>query len=910
MYSIFKSDIKDVSNNCYEVRTCSHNGHDYAYCLHNVGQVVKPEIFSKLPISTSKLSGLKYYCNDRRILFNLDAFSFIPGQESLPWGNVFAAVFVPGQYKYQHTVAVDNAGQVYVGDCGWEMANNGGGKNCSYTHVGQDGPQKIKIVTFKDGERSSNNTGVTKGGHKEIRSVYSRKFCMERATEASMRKGADSGQGMREGPVPMESLACGPKNYTLESDCTAFNMVQDTGLEEWLATLTFEKITGKTYSVIESKTVDRAMYDSYSLTGTSSVVHNLSQSRLMVVKNNSVQSCTPGVYKYFPGYFSSYRNDKFSSSDIVQKDLSFILKPVHNFSFQQEFGVMVYDQPFIDINSGARQLMAPDMYTWMVKAHKAVQKSGVPNYVHSRLLIPSGLNIYNWRRYLKGYKYKILCEYLAFGFPLNIDQNKFTFNTDINNHSSACRSLEGVDKYFATEITHKTMVGPLQVSPFERTHYSPLMTRSKPDGGVRVIVDLSWPINNSVNSAIPDDRLDILCAKLRYPTIDNLVERISILGPSARLYKVDLQRAYRNLRVDPRDYPLLGLKWRDATYYDVAIPFGLKQGALGCQFSTDTVTYLMASQRHWVMSYLDDVIGASSPDRANDAFLTLVQLLQNLGLPLNKSKVVAPVSKLTCLGIDVDAKLGILTIPPKKLREIRKLCVTWIGKEVATRNQLQKLLGKLLYINRCIKPARLFSNRMLQLLRQCPIKGCIAISKGFRKNLNWFLSFMEQLNGSVEMHTKNSYTYDIYVDASLQGLGAKLGNMVYAIPILNALKHICTIVHFEALNILVALKCWAKYLTNQKVVFWCDNSAVVNIFTNFKIRDSILMACVRNVWLLAAVYNIDLKVKHIQGVSNVYADILSRWSHYNNQNTLPVRILKTCKWLQPDLNSMIPDFNI
>ena len=143
----------------------------------------------------------------------------------------------------------------------------------------------------------------------------------------------------------------------------------------------------------------------------------------------------------------------------------------------------------------------------------------------STLLIPSGLNIYNWRRYLKEYKYKILCEYLAFGFPLNIDQNKFTFTADINNHSSARRSPEGVDKYFAVEITYKAMVGPLCSSPFERTHYSPLITRNKPDGGVRVIVDLSWPINNSVNSAIPDDKLDILCAKLKYPTIDNLVEK-------------------------------------------------------------------------------------------------------------------------------------------------------------------------------------------------------------------------------------------------------------------------------------------------------------------------------------------------------------------------------------------------
>ena len=85
---------------------------------------------------------------------------------------------------------------------------------------------------------------------------------------------------------------------------------------------------------------------------------------------------------------------------------------------------------------------------------------------------------------------------------------------------------------------------------------------------------------------------------------------------------------------------------------------------------------------------------------------------------------------------------------------------------------------------------------------------------------------------------------------------------------------------------------------------------MVNIFTNFKIRDSILMACACNVWLLSAVYDIELKVKHVKGVCNVYADILSRWCHYSNQNTLPVKIFKTCKWLQPDLNSMVPDFNV
>ena len=43
------------------------------------------------------------------------------------------------------------------------------------------------------------------------------------------------------------------------------------------------------------------------------------------------------------------------------------------------------------------------------------------------------------------------------------------------------------------------MVGPLEEVPFEKLHVSPLMARDKPDGGVRVIVDLSWPLGQSVN---------------------------------------------------------------------------------------------------------------------------------------------------------------------------------------------------------------------------------------------------------------------------------------------------------------------------------------------------------------------------------------------------------------------------
>ena len=38
-----------------------------------------------------------------------------------------------------------------------------------------------------------------------------------------------------------------------------------------------------------------------------------------------------------------------------------------------------------------------------------------------------------------------------------------------------------------------------------------------------------------------------------------------------------------------------------------------------------------------------------------------------------------------------------------------------------------------------------------------------------------------------------------------------------------------------------------------------------------------MATCARNVWLLAAMFNINLIVSHIKGSENTVADILSRW---------------------------------
>ena len=586
------------------------------------------------------------------------------------------------------------------------------------------------------------------------------------------------------------------------------------------------------------------------------------------------------------------------------------LSSVNIDKYVRSFGFMLLEKVEFPQYVGTKQLQADDLIQWVKKANTIVEKSGKFNYQEARIAVPSGLNIRNWRKYLRGYDISILCEYLEFGFPLNIDYKIFRFNTAVKNHESALRNISGVDKYFAEEVALGAMVGPLDKSPFIKTHYSPLMARSKPDGGTRVIVDLSWPTNASVNSCVPSDHFDFIKFQLKYPTIDNLVHKIRILGPSALLYKVDLQRAFRNLRIDPLDYKVLALRWRSKTYLDVAVPFGFSQGASAFQMATDAVTFLMASRHYWVMNYLDDIIGASLPDAASDAFITLTNLLEALGLPVNPKKVAAPTHKITCLGIDVYAREGTLSVPDEKLRKIKKLCLAWQSKNQATRNQLQSLIGHLMHIHKCIRPARLFTNRMLAVLRGAPDKGYVNLNRDFHKDILWFSKFLEHFNGTVKIHPITVVSHQVFVDASLKGLGGYHEGEVYAIPVLLYLENMLSIVHFEAANIVVALRVWAGSFQNRQCIIWCDNFAVVNAFNSHKIRDSFLSACVRTVWLLCAEHNIQLIVKHIKGTNNTYADILSRWYYYSNLNTSSVKFLKSCKWFYPNNSLMIPNFEI
>ena len=302
------------------------------------------------------------------------------------------------------------------------------------------------------------------------------------------------------------------------------------------------------------------------------------------------------------------------------------------------------------------------------------------------------------------------------------------------------------------------------------------MARNKQDGGVRIIVDLSWPIGQSVNSCVAADIYDNIPFTLKYPTVDQVVQKIQEYGPTCLLYKVDLQRAFCNLKVDPLYYPLFCLCWRNDTFIDVSVPFKFKFGAAVCQMCTDLITFTLRKQGNWLINYLDDYVGVAPPTLANSHFQALLNILKYVGLPINMKKVEQPSNQITCLGIQIDSYTGILKIPDAKMKDVVALCKKWAVQTHATRNQLQKMTGKLLYIHRCVKPAQIFINRILTVLRNTPQKGMIQLPSAFFRDINWCNMFLERFNGTVEIHKKFQKPQQVFVDASLHEVGAKWGD--------------------------------------------------------------------------------------------------------------------------------------
>ena len=118
------------------------------------------------------------------------------------------------------------------------------------------------------------------------------------------------------------------------------------------------------------------------------------------------------------------------------------------------------------------------------------------------------------------------------------------------------------------------------------------------------MLSLTSVVNSGINkNTYLDSQFD-----LTFPSVDDITNEVKRLGRGTLLYKVDVSRAFRHVKVDPGDYDLLTLEW-DGTYVDTCLPFGTRHGSQIFQRISDAVRFLMRQTGFCIIDYIDDSIG-------------------------------------------------------------------------------------------------------------------------------------------------------------------------------------------------------------------------------------------------------------------------------------------------------------
>ena len=220
---------------------------------------------------------------------------------------------------------------------------------------------------------------------------------------------------------------------------------------------------------------------------------------------------------------------------------------------------------------------------------------------------------------------------------------------------------------------------------------SALSAIPKPDGGVRLIHDLSRPADQSVNSYASKD----------YCKYESISDAIALIQPGWFMAVVDLKSAYRSVHISPDEQCITGLQWQFSgqkqplTMCDTRLPFGARKSPAIFNRITQAVARSLRQAGHHVVVYLDDFF-VCGPDfvSCKATYDALILKLRNLGFQISWNKVVDPCQQLVFLGIQIDTMTGHLSLKPEKLSELCGLIHTFRQRKRASRSQLESLAGK------------------------------------------------------------------------------------------------------------------------------------------------------------------------------------------------------------------------
>ena len=452
-------------------------------------------------------------------------------------------------------------------------------------------------------------------------------------------------------------------------------------------------------------------------------------------------------------------------------------------------------------------------------------------------------------------------------------------SSDTHIQPSALEHPDIVDAKLQEELAQGRIAGPFSIKP-QGLIVSPLaLVPKKEPNSYRIIHNLSFPHNASVNSHTPKELTTV-----SYETLDHCVSIIAQLGRGCLVSKTDIRNAFRIIPVHKSDFRLLGFYWKDSFWFEMALPMGASSSCHHFEELTKSLQWILINKLHvqYVSHILDDFMFFGPPNshkcyQSLQAFLTLAD---TLNIPIKHSKTVNPTTVIELHGIQVSTDDMELSLPLDKIHKALNLIDQMSSCQKATIGQVQSLVGFLSFCTKIIPAGRAFLRRLIELIQPSkPQWYKVRVNRPIKQDLQVWKSFLLKFNGRSVITPEiwcQQIKFHLFTDASGEGYSGILGKRWFNGYFPPSWKSV-NIAIKEFVPVYLCYKLWSHMFRESICLFHTDNMSCVYIVMSQTSYVPQIMDMLREMVLHAMFNNIQFQATHIPGRLNKCADLLSRF---------------------------------
>ena len=436
----------------------------------------------------------------------------------------------------------------------------------------------------------------------------------------------------------------------------------------------------------------------------------------------------------------------------------------------------------------------------------------------------------------------------------------------------------------------------------EHAKINSIMTKEKPNGSVRVILNLSAPTGNSVNDGID---------ATQFPTsMSSTVDWIRILNKAGRgclMNKLDWADAYKHVGVSPDDTDLQWFYWLGRYFKELSLVFGGASSAGIFNPVNKIVIHIVTKMSGFsgenVIQHLDDCCAAAPKNsKSLQKFdQTFQDIASKLGIKLaprsDLEKSFAPCTSGVVLGILYDTENWTWGLTEEKMSRLLHIISDVIKAEKITQREVWSLVGKIINIKPLI-PGGNFHMHYLMEANCYSTDGAaeVPITDGLRSQLQFWLKILPICSGRIKIPDPDEHmapwTIQVYTDAAggswnnpyWHGVGSVTYGWWTFMPWSKKInagidngygKRLdCSMAFLELLGPLITVASGYNWCRNNSILVWVDNSASVAIFKKgYSVSCKLSSTVVRATVTVAAGIKCKIDVKKITRCSTAFAEL-------------------------------------